>query len=194
GRALEADAGLTPRVDGGSGELEVEGDGLGDTTDRQVSGDPVDVLVVGQLDAGRLEADLGMLVHGEEVAAPQVSVPICVAGVDRGDLDDQLGGRLGRVVAVDVEGPLELIEAAPHLGDHGVAGNEAGPAVGWVDRVGAGQIGLLDGRREGFTGHCVTPSRGLGSSPAHLLMYQPHSNPKMDDVSTTSSASLALHA
>src|SRR5690606_16959550 len=26
GRALEADAGLTPRVDGGSGELEVEGD------------------------------------------------------------------------------------------------------------------------------------------------------------------------
>src|SRR4051794_2058138 len=54
--ALEAHAAVAPRVDGGSGVLEVEGDRLGDALDAQIAGDP-EGLGVGLLEGGADEPD-----------------------------------------------------------------------------------------------------------------------------------------
>src|SRR3546814_8246242 len=53
GGALEADAGVAPRVLDGAGEIEVDEDGLGYATDGEVAGDAVglvvDLLGLGQI-------------------------------------------------------------------------------------------------------------------------------------------------
>ena len=70
-----------------------------------------------------------------------MAVAVGVAGVDAGGLDGQLQVRGGRVLGVEVAGAVELVERAADLGDHGVAGDEADPAVGRVDGVVAGEGG-----------------------------------------------------
>ena len=140
GLALEPDALVAVGVDGGAGVLEVDGHGLGDALDGEVAGDPV-VLGVDLLDRGGGEGDLRVGLHVEEVVALEVAVAVGVAGVDAGGLDGQLQVRVGRVLGVEVAGAVELVERAADLGDHGVAGDEADPAVGRVDGVGAGQGG-----------------------------------------------------
>src|SRR3546814_14733260 len=57
GGALEADAGVVVRVDGAAAVLEVDGDGLGDALDGQVTGDPV-LGVAGLLPGCGCERDL----------------------------------------------------------------------------------------------------------------------------------------
>src|SRR3546814_13143608 len=52
GGALEADAGVAPRVLDGAGELEVDADGLGDAADGAVAGDAVGLVESGSAGVG----------------------------------------------------------------------------------------------------------------------------------------------
>ncbi len=152
--AFEPDPGVAERVDGGTAVLEVDGDRLGDTLDRQVARDPV-VLVVHALDLRRHEGDLRVGVHVEEVVGAEVAVPVGVAGVDAGGLDRQLQLRRASGSSASKEPRArEVVERTADLGDHGVAGDEADAAVGRVDRVGAGG----DGRQVVVSDMVLAPS------------------------------------
>src|SRR3546814_4853616 len=90
-----------------------------------------------------------------------MGVAVGVARVDARSLDRDLGGGLGRVGGVGVDGALELVEGASDLRDHGVAGGEAERAVARVDRVVAGLLGQVDG----LGAHCGSPrTGGVGGS------------------------------
>ncbi len=105
-----------------------------------------------------------MLVHGEEVVASQVGVPIGVAGVDRLGLQGEPAAGAGGLLGIDLEAPLEVVEGAPHLGHHGVPGHEPEAAVRRIDRIGAGQlVARHRGHGGGFGGHCLPPR---GSVPS----------------------------
>jgi len=78
-----------------------------------------------------------------------VSVALLVAGVDALGLDADRDLGIGRVVAVQVAGALELVERAAHLRHHRVAGDETDAGVAGVERVLAGQ----GGERGGGCGH-----------------------------------------
>src|SRR5207244_5203953 len=80
-RTREADADVAPRVDDGTDVFALERDRLRDAPDRQLTADPV-VLLVERFDRRRLERDLGILVHREEIVASQVRVAVGVAGVN----------------------------------------------------------------------------------------------------------------
>src|SRR5690606_4100341 len=163
GGAFEPDAGVAPRVDGGTGELDVEGDRSGLAPDGEIARYLVSIVAL-VLDPGRLEADLGILVHGEEVVAAEVGVPVLAAGVDRLGLDRDLTARAGGLLTVELERALELVEVATDLGDHGMAGHEAEAAVGGIDRIGPGELGALDGGGcGGFGGHGASPRESLPS-------------------------------
>src|SRR3954453_7402742 len=140
------DAVVPDRVGPRGGVLEGDGDRPGHATDRQVAGHH-ELGVTGRLDPGRHEGDLRVLVHRQEVVAAQVLVALAVAGVDALRLDRHAPGRVGRVLAVDVERALELVERAAHLGHHRVPRAEPDPGVRGVDRVVTGQSGVLVGHR-----------------------------------------------
>src|SRR5690606_15143916 len=129
GGAFESHPGVAPRVDGGTQILDIELNGLGDTSNGQVTLDPVDGFVVRRLDRSRDELDRRVLLHGEEIVAAEVVVPILVAGVDRGRLDGHPATAVGGVLSVELQGAFELVEVASYLGNHGVAGHEAETAV-----------------------------------------------------------------
>ena len=57
----------------------------------------------------------------KEVVGAQVLVALGRAGVDAGDLDDDVRGRLGQVGDVQVGAGREVAERATHLRDHGLA-------------------------------------------------------------------------
>src|SRR3954447_21370886 len=142
--ALEADPVVAERVLGGALELQRDGHGLRDVLDGQVAGD-LEVGAAVVLDGGRDEPDLGVVLDVEEVVGAQVPVALSVAGVDAVDLQGDGDGGVGRVLAVDRRGPLDLVERAADLGDHGVAGDEADPGVRRVEGVLAGQLAGIDG-------------------------------------------------
>ena len=75
------------------------------------------------------EADLRMVLDIEEVSAPEVLVASRLASPDprRGDLP--LKRRLSTTIEVELEAPVDVLEQAPHPGDHHVAGAKLGLGV-----------------------------------------------------------------
>jgi hypothetical protein len=72
-------------------------------------------------------------------AAAQVIVPPLVAGLDAAGLDREPRAGLRRIVAVQLHAALELVELPVHLGER-LPYDEAGPRVGGVEDVVAGQL------------------------------------------------------
>src|SRR4029079_18068817 len=138
GRALVSRAHVAVRVGRQAGEVEGDGDGLGDVLDAQVAGHG-ELSVVELLDRGALEGDLREGRGVEEVVGAQVAVSLLVAGVDAGDVDADLRGGRGRVGGVEVDRGGGGGGSGADLGDHRVAGHEADAAVAGVDGVVAGQ-------------------------------------------------------
>src|SRR4051795_6737180 len=136
--ALEAGPEVAPRVIGGAGQLEVDGDGIGLAVDREVADQGVDV-VVRLLDLGRGELDGRVDLDVEEVGAAQVRVTVLVARVHAVRVDRQMDAAVRRVLLVEVHLAAVHLELATDVDDHGVLRREAQAAVGGVDLVVAGQ-------------------------------------------------------
>ena len=108
---------------------------------------------------GRPEGDLGVGLHVEEVVAAQVAVAVGVAGVDARGLDGERQAGVRQVVGVERAGAGEVVERPADLGDHGVTGDEADPAVGRVDAVRARSPTFRRALRWSILWSC--PSMGL---------------------------------
>ena len=133
---LQADAVVAPGVDVRALDLGFEDDGLRDAVEREVAGD-AERVVADDLDAGRLEGHLGVVLGVEEVARAQVLVACGLVRVDRGDLDGAVGPGGGQVLA-DLQRAGEVCELAADVGDAHVLDGEADLRVRRIDVPGAG--------------------------------------------------------
>src|SRR5690606_10472019 len=111
------------------GELDLLGHALQAEVADEAEG--AGVVAVGA-EAGGDEGHLRVFVDLEEVARPQVVVPLLVTGVDRGHLDRR-GRPRRRHILGDLHGALELPKHSAHFG-HKVTYRETDLGVNGVDR------------------------------------------------------------
>ena len=103
---------------------------------------------------------VGNFSTSKKSAAAQVVVAVGVVGVDGGRLDGEVDARRRRVLRVVLDGAVEVLEAAGHVGDE-VADGEADAAVVRVHLVDGG-LGRRQGRQQESQGKgieqalCVT--------------------------------------
>ena len=69
----------------------------------------------GLLHAFALKGDRRVLRHIKEICAPQIFVPLVVPGVDARGIDRCVDGRFFRMIGIDTDRALELLEAAVHI-------------------------------------------------------------------------------
>ncbi|OEI69203.1 hypothetical protein Cus16_1040 [Curtobacterium sp. ER1/6] len=136
-RRLGAELDLAVAVGGDAAELGLQGDVLGDATERELAVDEHVVAVLA--DAGRLEGHLRVLLGEEEVTGGEVLVALRLVRVDARDVDRGLEGGVEGVLGRD-EGRVEALEGALDLADGEVADREGDLGVGRVDLPGAGLV------------------------------------------------------
>jgi hypothetical protein len=125
-----------PRVVEGRAALaqiaDVQGHGAGHPANRQIARHAV--LMPGHRHHARgAEQDPWMLRHVEEVRAAQVVVAPGLTRPERRGIDARLGPRVLRVVGIEFERPLEVLEGPPDERDHHVPHGELGRGVCFVE-------------------------------------------------------------
>src|SRR5262249_51393557 len=102
---------------------------------RQIA-NQLELAGAGGLGALRLEGDGRELLHGEEVVALEVRIPLFVVRGDRRRIDRDVGFDRRDVLAVERDGAFGLAERAADRTDHHVLDGEAGGGVAAVDGPG----------------------------------------------------------
>jgi hypothetical protein len=74
-----------------------------------------------------------MLLRVEKVCAPEMCVPLWVAGADGSNVDGRLDDRGLGVVRIPGHAPRDLLELSANSGDHHVADAEFDRRVGRID-------------------------------------------------------------
>ena len=126
---------VTTRLRGG-GAVYVEGDGLGDAGEGEVSGDLEAFGVTA--DGGGFEGDGGVLLDVEEVGAFEVGISPGGVGVDGVGVEGDVDAAFGDVFVVPDEGADDAGDAAANVADAHVTDLEVSMGVGGIEHPGGG--------------------------------------------------------